>query len=86
MMPVVDNIYDEFEQAPTCDMYITDVSLGLARVTEKDIGTSGLVVPVWDFMGYTEDSYGQVAGKDGYNSQLTINAIDGSIINRAFGY
>lgn len=86
MMPVVDNIYDTSEQGLTCDMYITELRLGLMRVTEKDIGTSGLLIPVWDFMGYTEDSEGEVYGKDGYNSQLTINAIDGSIINRAFGY
>lgn len=81
MIPVAKNIYDTSEQGLTCDMYITGVQLGLMRITQKDIGTSGLIIPVWDFMGYTQDSEGNIDGRDGYRSLLTVNAIDGSIID-----
>jgi hypothetical protein len=86
MITVAHNTYDTSEDNLTCDMYITEARLGLMRVTEKDIGTSGLVIPVWDFFGYYEDSEGNVYGRNGYCSMLTINAIDGSIIDRGFGY
>jgi hypothetical protein len=86
MIPVVNNIYDTSDQGLTCDMYVTEVRLGLMRITEENVGTSGLLIPVWDFMGYTEDSNGQVNGRDGYNALLTINAINGSIIDRGLGY
>lgn len=73
------------------DLKITEVRLGLARITEQNNLESGLLIPVWDFFGtatyyyetgelksYTES----VSGK----SYLTINAIDGSIIDRRQGY
>ncbi len=86
MIPVFNNFYDYSDQGVTCDMYVTEVRLGLMRITEKNRGTSALVIPVWDFMGYTNDSQNGIDGKDGYRSLLTINAIDGSIIDRALGY
>ncbi len=86
MIPVVNNIYDTSDQGLTCEMTVTEVRLGLMRITEENVGASGLLIPVWDFMGYTEDSNGQVNGREGCNALLTINAIDGSVINRALGY
>ncbi|NLB42889.1 MAG: hypothetical protein GX815_11660, partial [Clostridiales bacterium] len=67
----------------------------LMRVTEQDVGDSGLVIPVWDFFGTLtlKSKPGQpnlAEGDDGgrytYTSFLTINAIDGSIIDRELGY
>ena len=86
MITVVDNIYDTAEDDFTCDMYITEVRLGLMRVTEQDIGTRGLLIPVWDFFGSYEDSRGTVFSESSYCSMLTINAIDGSIIDREIGF
>jgi hypothetical protein len=86
MIPVVYNFYDSSKQDMTCDMYVTQVRLGLMRITEKDIGTSGLLIPVWDFIGYSEDSQNNGYGKDGYNVLLTINAIDGTVVDRGLGY
>ncbi len=65
---------------------ITQVRLGLARVTEQDQNTYGLLVPVWDFFGTYDEGNGYPIGYDGYESLLTINAVDGSIIDRKIGY
>jgi hypothetical protein len=67
--------------------------LGLMRVMEKDNPDTALLIPVWDFFGNTIFEYKDDNGKkhkdtnsDIYNSQLTINAIDGTIIDRSLGY
>ena len=57
-----------------------------------------MLIPVWDFFGsskhhYTEEIYGWGLAEDGWlitdnlaESHITINAIDGSIIDRELGY
>ena len=65
---------------------ITKVSLTLMRVRDK--GSSlGTIVPVWDFWG-TWSWYNADQQPQDYTVQpmLTLNAIDGSVINRQFGY
>lgn len=89
MAPVVNNFYDEYGRE--CEMNIHEVKLGLMRITERNSKETGLIIPVWDFMGtytYQEDLSGQMdtTMDDPYISILTINAIDGSIIDRALGY
>ncbi|NMA96280.1 MAG: hypothetical protein GX974_09605 [Clostridiales bacterium] len=74
-------------------MNITEARLGLMRVTEKDVGDSGLIIPVWDFFG-TLSSEGKTEELASYEdtmhythvSFITINAIDGTIIDRVLGY
>lgn len=61
---------------------IDRVVLGYARISEADRYDTGLLVPVWDFKGTRTDAYGQQS----YGSILTINAIDGSIVDRTLGY
>lgn len=69
------------EEAITID--VDRVVLGYARISEADSFDTGLLVPVWDFMGtVTNEMYGQKE----YRSVLTINAVDGSIIDRELGY
>lgn len=73
------------------DLNITEVRLGLARITEQHNLQSGLLVPVWDFFG-TATYYYESGELESYTenisgrSYLTINAIDGSIIDRNLGY
>lgn len=86
MIVLVDNEYDTAEEPWTCEYFIDHISLGLMRLTEQDVGSQGLLVPVWDFFGRSVDSYGIERGTSGYTSLLTINAIDGSIIDRYAGY
>lgn len=86
MIVIVDNEYDTSEEKWTCEYFIDHVTLGLMRLTERNVGSQGLLVPVWDFFGHSVDSYGIQRGTSGYTSLLTINAIDGSIIDRTMGY
>lgn len=65
--------------------HITSIRLGLVNIAEENAET-GLLVPAWDFLGsfhseskdWIENGFGNEQ-----HSFLTINAIDGSIINRA---
>lgn len=75
-------------------LHITDVYLSMMRVRKKDSPNEFYLLPVWDFGFYIEDKFrGSVAerGMDLKNSfcsysTLTINAIDGTIIDRNVGY
>lgn len=79
-------------------IHIDEIKLGLTKITEKD-SSSALLVPTWSFFGYEIDGYdGPQSG--GYildenneyknisigRSFLTINALDGSIIDPKLGY
>jgi hypothetical protein len=72
------------------DITVDHIEFGLTRVTEQDKRDSGLLVPAWDFFGtmtYINQTDGQTKEyKDGPIPILTVNAIDGSIINRSLGY
>ena len=61
---------------------LTEVRLGLMRVTEKNRRDVALLIPVWDFMADYEDGGGQI----NHSVVLTINAIDGTVIDRDMGY
>ena len=74
---------------------ISRITLSLQRITEKDSVTTGLLVPVWNFWGEEtrvyEDGTTGVWGSDvGDNTEaislLSINAVDGSIIDPQIGY
>lgn len=75
------------------DVEITKVSLTLMRIRDKG-SLQGTIVPVWDFWG-TWDWYEPGDGASGnmrkganYTTQpmLTLNAIDGYVVNRQLGY
>lgn len=69
---------------------INEVQLGYMRIMEKGNPAEGIMVPVWDFFGSETLKYegmGETYTEDGpYASWLTINAMDGTIIDRALGY
>ena len=72
---------------------ITDVKLGYMRVYDPGLNsTSGILVPVWDFFGIRE-SLDIYDGEEQYSkyaspvlSFLTLNAADGTVIDRGKGY
>lgn len=72
------------------DITVDHIQFGLTRVTEQDKRDSGLLVPAWDFFGtmtYINETDGQTKKfSDGPVPILTVNAIDGSVINRSLGY
>ena len=72
----------------------------MMRIKEKD-KDSYLLIPVWDFFGSCTDKYpddyedvmqiglddnNEITYKEFARSLLTINAIDGSVIDRGLGY
>lgn len=61
---------------------VTDVRLVYTRISEKDSFDTGLIVPVWDFEGTVTNEYGE----EKTGNILSINAIDGSVINQELGY
>ena len=75
------------------DVEITKVSLTLMRIRDKG-SLQGTIVPVWDFWG-TSDWYDAAPNAYGYNQKgelydveplMTLNAIDGTVVSRLFGY
>jgi hypothetical protein len=76
----------------TVTININEVELNLMMTPEKDNLESYIMIPVWDYIGdidYDEPYVGQ----DGYTYDgqknvaiLTINAIDGTVIDREQGY
>ena len=83
-----EDIYDGGENMKL-DFLIDEVRLGYMRVFEKGNPMEGEMVPVWDFFG-TEIFYQKgkeaVVNNTSYASRLTINAMDGTIIERDLGY
>ncbi|MGI6665800.1 MAG: DUF6034 family protein [Christensenellaceae bacterium] len=92
------NLYQESGIIST-EIYVDKIKLGGMRIINKDGKGEYLFVPVWDFYGHVKYEYapgmGDVAQLDYENkwiedglafSLLTINAIDGTVINRAQGY
>lgn len=75
---------DDKENAITID--IDRAILRYTRISEADSFDTGLLVPVWDFMGSEKDIYTEKSGENPYRCVLTINAIDGTVIDRSLGY
>ena len=75
------------------DVEITKVSLTLMRIRDKG-SLQGTIVPVWDFWGtwnwYEPGDGASDSMRKGANyttqPMLTLNAIDGSVVNRLLGY
>ena len=72
---------------------VTHVTLSLRRVTEQNNIEQGLLVPVWDFYGVIKTTtYNNGVAYPHINSTaegeplMTVNAIDGRIIDLAKGY
>ena len=76
----------EGEEKQTININVTDVRLVYTRISEKDSFDTGLVVPVWDFEGTVEDELYEKTGEKKEGNILSINAIDGSVIDRELGY
>lgn len=84
-MVVIENAPDSTEekgQDQSVSVEVTDVKLIYTRISEKDSFDTGLVVPVWNFEGTVTDEY----GAQNKGTVLSINAIDGSVINQELGY
>lgn len=80
------NLMEESFETYRYEYVITGIRLGLVSI-EEAYATSGLLVPVWDFMGYKictyEDGSTDICYSAELHSFLTVNAVDGSIIDRS---
>lgn len=86
MMPVRYGQYDKNNVEDDMEISVKEIRLGLARVMERGNTEQAVLVPVWDFFGSISGTARYTLGIDGYDSLLTINAIDGSIVDRGLGY
>lgn len=72
------------------DFQINEVRLGYMRVREDGNAEEGTMIPVWDFIGSRGITYeGEETAYDAssvFQSWITINALDGTIISRELGY
>ena len=72
------------------DFQIDQVRLGYMRVREDGNAGEGTMIPVWDFIGTRRVTYegGEAAYDKGsaFQSWITVNALDGTIISRELGY
>ncbi len=84
--------YEDFfaESDVKVEFEIDEVRLGYMRVREKGNSEEAQMVPVWDFFGKQTLRYpdmGEPYISEGhYESWLTVNALDGTIIDRGLGY
>lgn len=89
MMEVSNADIAEFEKQRT--YHINKITLGYSRVYDPTVDNhSGILVPVWDFFGgfdvEVEGHHEKNNGEHSRQSFMTINAIDGTIIDRDLGY
>ena len=77
------------ENFRTC--HITRITLGYSRIYDPmSDNSAGTLVPVWDFFGSFDVGLEDTLARDSQGcftrSLLTINAIDGTVIDRELGY
>ncbi len=86
MMPIMYTSYTDYYTDFRID--VSHASLSLQRIMEKDSFTTGLLVPVWNFYGtmaFTNEEGKKVIDM-WYCPLLSVNAIDGSVIDTDKGY
>lgn len=93
-------IYEQMMEITNADMmdyynkltfHTRKITLGYSRIYDPTVNSkSGILVPVWDFFGGYDSESAEYTSKDSgehsNQSFLTINAIDGTIIDRELGY
>lgn len=89
MIVIQNATYEDINTCTSVAIDITRVSLSLQRVMERDSYTTGLLVPVWNFYGTVtcEQTDGEpMVLQCGYTPIISINAIDGSVVDVGKGY
>lgn len=88
MLPATYGWIDESSEMKSASIEISRISLGMMRVTEPNARDHGLLIPVWDLWGSltTTNNNGEQSVFYEFESLLTINALDGTVINRQLGY
>lgn len=74
------------ENYDTYTFEIDCISLSLQRIVEQNSIENGLLIPVWNFYGNIIEKNGSQENTKIGESVMSVNAIDGSIIDPAKGY
>ena len=69
-----------------CDIVITQVKLGYTKLLMQDSKDDYKLIPTWSFMGYDtlRVDEGNIVGAE--TAYLTVNALDGTIVDRGLMY
>ena len=90
MLPIIFEPDAKDKRVKSIDISIDRVTLSLWRIAEQDRFDHGLYIPVWNFFGTRSETITILPDRDFTNvtngAMLTINAIDGSIIDVELGY
>ena len=90
MLPIIFEPDAKDKRVKSIDISIDRVTLSLWRIAEQDRFDHGLYIPVWNFFGTRSETITILPDRDFTNvtngTMLTINAIDGSIIDVELGY
>jgi len=85
-----EEVKDIGEPLQVKNFYVNKITFGYTRIYDPQSDDStGLLVPVWDFFGTYELSYdgeNMISVNDMDKSFMTINAVDGTLIDRWLGY
>ena len=96
---IIQGSWNDVVEVKSCKLFIDEITLGYMKIAVPDNPDDFILTPVWDFFGYQEAEYDEdtytglildennrYRTRDFRHSYLTINAIDGSIIDRSLGY
>ena len=90
VMDIFKKMYVVENDGQAKDVTVDRIRLSYMRVSERDKSYTGLLVPVWDFYGtelwHPEGGEDYTSFYDPDMSLLTINAVDGTVIDRSLGY
>ena len=86
ILPMLYEDKARYESVSSAEVTVDRITLSLQRVTDQDQFDQGLLVPVWNFLGTWsyQSTNGDVDALSG--SLLSVNAIDGSVIDVGLGY
>ena len=68
------------------EVHINRIELGLVKLLMKDSESDYKLVPSWSFFGYYEDEKTEDAENGALVCFMTINALDGSVVDRGWMY
>ena len=96
---LIQGAWNDVVEVKNRKLFIDEITLGYMKIAVPDNPDEFILTPVWDFFGYQEAEYDEdtytglildennrYRTRDFRHSYLTINAIDGSIIDRSLGY
>ena len=86
MLPIMFDYQAKATAATTTELNISKICLELVRITEKNSLNTGLLIPAWRLYGSKSVHAADGGVETTSGCYLTLNAIDGSVIDTTVGY